>query len=104
MEEVSKAFRKALETMCTVQGGGNVHILVDMAKQCLQNEEQIEDRQELTKTGKSVENPLETSIPNCYNYFPLRNLLAQLECVLQIAQCILRVERVCSIHKSKDSK
>ena len=36
----------------------------------------------------------------CFNYFPVKSLIAQLECVLQIAQCILRIERVCLISKS----
>ena len=45
-----------------------------------------------------------SSTLNEYEYYPLDALVSQLDCVLQIAQCLLRIERICLVKCLKKSK
>ena len=76
-----------------------------MTKECIDNLEQGIDLKYLSSDEKNFDtSSFGNYPPNSYNYFPLSSLLAQLECALQMSQCILRIERVCSVAKNRRSK
>ena len=106
-EEVSFAIMKALEEIYVIQAGGNVQMLADMAKGSVKTGEHGHDENYLLDIEETFDkSSSDTSEPKYFNYYPLTNLLAQLECVLQMSQCILRIERICSVakHPTKNKK
>ena len=99
-EEVSFAIMKALEEIYVIQAGGNVQMLADMATGSVKKGEHGHDESYLLDIEEMFDkSSSDTSEPKYFNYYPLRNLLAQLVCVLQMSQCILRIERICSVAK-----
>ena len=97
MEEIANAVCKALEALLVIQVDGNREVMTDLIQIDSQNDGEYSDMYIKPKTtsGKAQKYCKE----ECFNYFPVKSLIAQLECVLQIAQCILRIERVCFISK-----
>ena len=88
--------------MYVTQTGRNIQAMKEMTKQSIieLEEEKIEYFQ---SSGETSDTSTRKTVPDSYNYFPVTNLLAQIDCVLQIAQCILKIERVCSIRTSNHS-
>ena len=85
MEEVAKALCKALEAIIGVQINGNRDVMIDLI--------QISNHKDPQNSDILLDNK------DCYNYYPVKHLIAQVHCVLHIAQSILRIERVCSTSK-----
>ena len=76
-----------------------------MIKECVDNLEEGIDSKYLSRDKKFFDtSSFRNYVPHFYTYFPLANLLAQLECILQMSQCILRIERVCSVAKDRRCK
>ena len=97
MEEIANAVCKALEALLVIEVDGNREVMSDLIHSNNQKDEEFSgDRLKPNNTSSTERRNCKT---DDFNYFPVKSLIAQLECVLQIAQCILRIERVCSISK-----
>ena len=85
MEEVTQALCTALEAIIGVQINGNRDVMIDLI--------QISNQKHVQSSDIWLDNK------DCYNYYPVKHLIAQVNCVLHIVQSILRIERVCSTSK-----
>ena len=85
MEEVTQALCKALEAIIGVQINGNRDVMIDLI--------QVSNQRDVQNSDDWFDNK------DCYNYYPDKHLIAQINCVLHIAQSILRIESVCSTSK-----
>ena len=95
---------KSLEAMYSFQIGGNISTMADMTTYF----DETGKKKGYSEYVSNVDGIYRTTSPsstlNNYDYYPLDALLSQLDCVLQIAQCLLRIERICFIKCLKRSK
>ena len=95
---------KSLEAMHSLQIGGNISTMADMTTYF----DETRKKKEYSEYAPNVDGIYHTASPsstlNEYDYYPLDALFSQLDCVLQIAQCLLRIERICFVKCLKKSK
>ena len=88
---------KSLEAMYSFQIGGNISTLADMTTHF----DETGKKKGYSEYVSNVDGIHRTTSPsstlNEYDYYPPNALLLQLDCVLQIAQCLLRIERICLV-------
>ena len=96
-EDITSAICKTLESIMVLQTNGNRKVITYLANTSFKGED-AKDKdncyQKITLDSVSKKERTEH-----YTYFPVLHLICQFECMLQIAQSILRIERVCSISK-----
>ena len=86
-----------MEALLVIQVDGNREVLTDLIQIDSQKDGEHSDMDIKPKNTSGTAQ--EYCKEECFNYFPVKSLIAQLECVLQISQCILKIERVCFISK-----
>lgn len=95
---------KSLEAMYSLQIGGTVSTLADMTTYF----DETEKKKRYSEYVSNIDDIHHTTSPSTildeYDYYPRDALLSQLDCVLQIAQCLLRIERICLVKCLKKSK
>ena len=95
---------KSLEAMYSFQIGGNISTMADMTTHF----DETGKKKGYSEYVSNVDGIYRTTSPSStlynYDYYPLDALSSQLDCVLQIAQCLLRIERICFIKCLKKSK